>query len=378
MAQVAIVRCPDYQRETLRQAIRRIEELLGGWDQLVGNRRRVLIKPNLLAGEEPDRAVTTHPEVLRAVVERLLELGVELEVGDSPGMGSLAAVAEKAGVARVCRELAVPLARFQESVPVEVAKAKLIKKFELAREVKAADFLVNIAKMKTHGLTILTGAVKNLFGCVVGIRKAEFHLRLQKVEHFAEMLLDLTRAVPPALHIVDAVVAMEGWGPRNGKPRRVGLLVAGTDPVAVDVTLALLMNVPPHRISYLGAAAARGWEGADPEKLRILGEDLQQLVMEDYEIPRELYSLSLRIPKPVVRLFRRSITPRPHVLPDCKGCGICAKACPARVIRIESGKAFIREKDCIRCYCCQEMCPYGAIQLRTGVLGRLYRRKGKH
>ena len=97
--------------------------------------------------------------------------------------------------------------------------------------------------------------------------------------------------------------------------------MAGTDPVAVDVTLALLMNVPPHRISYLGAAAARGWEGADPEKLRILGEDLQQLVMEDYEIPRELYSLSLRIPKPVVRLFRRSITPRPHVLPDCKSAG---------------------------------------------------------
>lgn len=377
MSKIAIVRCPDYERETVRQAVRRIESLFGGFEQLIGDGQRVLLKPNLLAGESPNRAVTTHPEVLRAVAERFLELGVGLKVGDSPGMGSLAAVAEKAGIAQVCRELSVPLARFQEAVPVEVAEAALIKRFELAQEVKEADFLVNIAKMKTHGLTILTGAVKNMFGCVVGVRKAEFHMRLQKVEHFAEMLLDLSLAVPPALHIVDAVDAMEGWGPRNGKPRRVGLLIAGTDPVAVDVGLALLMNVPPHQICYLGAAAARGWEGADPNKLQVLGEELQQFVMEDYEIPRELYSLSLRIPKPVIQLFRRRITPMPHVLANCKGCGICAKACPARIIQMESGKAIIRERDCIRCYCCQEMCPYGAIQLRTGLLGKLYRGKGK-
>ena len=375
MADVIIVPCPDYRPENIKAGVEQIGVLGGGIDRLITLGRNVLIKPNLLAGEPPERAVTTHPELVRSVAAQALARGAKVTVGDSPGFGSLTSVAERTGIAEVCRELNLQLARFQEVVSVDADQAKLISNFELAREVVESDFIINLAKMKTHGLTALTGAVKNLFGCVVGLRKAEFHFRLQKIENFSEMLLDLILSLPPMLHIVDAVDAMEGWGPRNGQPRRVGLLVAGDNPVAVDWVLALLMNVDPLRVPYLAAAALRGWEGTTPGSIRIIGEDIERFIVKDFDVPNELGPLKMRVPRPIVDLFRKSVTPYPKVTVGCQGCGICLEACPAKVIKLSQGKAVIQEKDCIRCFCCQEMCPYGAINLRTGWLGSIYRRR---
>lgn len=377
MEEVIIVPCPDYRRETIKEAMAQMESLWGGFDPWFKPGTHVVLKPNLLAGEPPERAVTTHPEIVRAIGQRAIHGGARVSIGDSPGFGTLASVAERAGIAAVCRELDVPLGRFNEVTPVEVRDAKLINRFELAREVVEADCLVNIAKMKTHGLTVLTGAVKNLFGCVVGLRKPEFHFRLQKVEHFADMLLDLTLALPPTLHVVDAVQAMEGWGPRGGTPRKIGLLVAGKNPVSVDIVLALLMNVKPDRIPYLASAMERGWAGADPSDLKIMGDELERFIARDFHVPRELGPIRMRIPGRIVEAFRKTITPYPAVMPECQGCGVCAEACPAKVIAMKEKRAVITDKDCIRCYCCQEMCPFGAIQLRTGWLGRIYRRQGR-
>lgn len=376
MEEVYIVPCPNYRRENVTEAFRRLEELWGGFAQFIKAETQLVLKPNLLAGEPPERAVTTHPELVRAVAERALREGSRITIGDSPGFGSLASVAERAGITGICRELHLPLGRFNEAIPVDVKESKLISRFELAREVVEAEGLVNLAKMKTHGLTVLTGAVKNLFGCVVGLRKAEFHFRLQKVEHFSDMLLDLIHALPPTLHVVDAVEAMEGYGPRGGVPRKIGLIVAGSNPVAVDMVLAMLMNIKPERVPYLAVAAERGWPGTKRGELQILGDDLSRFVAQDYHVPRELGPIQMRVPGQVVDAFRKRITPYPAVLPDCQGCGVCMEACPAKVITIRDKRAVILDKECIRCYCCQEMCPYGAIALRTGWLGKLYRRRG--
>lgn len=245
---VAAVVANSYSREEVQQGVGEALELIGGLASRVTTGERVLIKPNMLEGLPPEKAVTTHPEIVRAVIRLVKEAGAIPVVGDSPGTTGTLKAAEKCGIAAVCREEGAELVSFDATVDLSYPDGLTLKKFTLARPFAEVDKVITVAKMKTHTFMGVTGATKNLFGLIVGMQKAQFHLRMQARREFAGMLIDLANLVKPVLSIIDGIEGMEGNGPRNGKAVKAGVVLAGTNCFAVDVVMAEMMGFNPERL----------------------------------------------------------------------------------------------------------------------------------
>lgn len=370
MTKVAIARCSSYAATEVEGAVRKCLQELGGLQNFVTSGQKVLVKPNLVAAEPPERGVDTHPEVVRAVLLELLALGAKPLVGDSPGVGSLARVAQKAGITEICHELGVPLGNFNREIEVKAKDGKILKSFPFVEEITQVEAVINLPRIKTHGFTRLTGAVKNLFGCVAGLRKGEMHFRLQHANIFQEMLIDLALTVKPVLTIVDGVVAMEGNGPRNGNLRPMGLIMAGENPFAVDATIARLIGLSPSAVPLLALAKKRGVFGVSTGEIELCGEQLEEFIIADFQVPPPSTRISFAVPELVTKFFRRYVSPYPVIKANCRQCGICLQVCPAKVITKGQDSMVIEDRHCVRCYCCQEFCPHDAIELSTPFFGR--------
>lgn len=368
---MAAVRCRTYRDGNVLEALREAVTLLGGMERFVRPGEKILVKPNLLAASLPERAVCTHPEVVRAVVMLVQEAGGLPVAGDSPGVGSLERVAAECGIARVCEETGAPLVSFRETVEVSYPQGAICKRFTLAAPVREVDGIISVAKLKTHGLTAFTGAVKNLFGCVPGTYKPQFHLRLQQVEDFAGMLVDLYSLLRPRLSIIDGVVGMEGPGPRNGHPRPVGVILAGADGVAVDAAASFIIGLDPLRVPTTRIASQRGVGVGNPDSIEVAGTPLTELRVADFLHSTTGAANTTRLPPALSRWLQRQLTARPSIRRDlCTGCETCRHGCPPGVIELVDGKARVRDEGCIRCYCCHELCPKDAVALRKGWLLR--------
>ena len=376
---VSLVRCPDYERETVYAAVKRAVDLLGGMGAFVRPGNRVLIKPNLLKASPPENAVITHPEIIRAVIRLVREAGAEALVGDSPGFGELRRVCEKTGILGVVEEEGAALVDFDEAVSLK--NSGQFHHFEIARAVHEADVIINLPKLKTHGMTTLTGAVKNLFGCVPGRRKVQWHFKAG-INHaaFARMLVELCALIRPRLTIMDAVIGMEGNGPGSGDPRQIGLVLAGGDPVALDVVSSAVVGVDPVMLAIVRAAAEAGFGESRSDRISVLGERVEDVTVKGFRLPPQEH-LEWRLPEWSRRFLKDALTTRPvinHRL--CIRCGICQGHCPQGAIS-EAGKRLqIRYRDCIRCFCCQEFCPRGAITVGRGWALKLLpaRHSGRH
>ncbi|MEQ8174462.1 MAG: DUF362 domain-containing protein [Syntrophomonadaceae bacterium] len=362
--------CDEYKTDLLREVLEKGLNLVGG-RELFRPGEKILLKPNLLAADPPERAVTTHPEVFRAVAQVLQDCGVKLVFGDSPGIGSLPRVARKAGLLDAARELGIEMADFTSTVPLHSSEATQNRNFLVAAGVLACDGLVSLPKLKTHGLMRMTGAVKNQFGCIPGLLKGEFHLKLPDQGDFARMLVDLNLALKPRLYILDGIVAMEGNGPRGGQPRQVGILAISTDPVALDATVCRLLGLEPRSIPTIVIGDEAGLGKSSPEEIEILGDFRwpgQRLHFATAHPPGSLTAQAGRL--------RQSIVPRPVIDKNrCQYCGICASCCPVKPSALNwQGPDSLPTYDyqrCLRCYCCQEMCPEGAISLYVPLPGRI-------
>ncbi|MBN1141756.1 MAG: DUF362 domain-containing protein [Deltaproteobacteria bacterium] len=333
--------------------------------------QKVLIKPNLLSANAPAKAVTTHPDVVSGVIRLVRECGGLPLIGDSPGVGSSRAVAEKCGILGVVRATGAKLVPFEEALPFphEIGP---FRRLEVAREALEADVIINLPKLKTHQMMGMTGAVKNLFGLVVGFRKANLHLRAGSDKAlFALMLLELARHAAPALTVVDAVVAMEGNGPGSGDPVRVGALLAGVNPVAVDTAALTLLGLRPDSVWTHQVALRQGLPGTLPEQLELFGPALESLRPPRFR-PAPDGDITFGIPAMLRPVLKKSLTALPAVDPaKCLACGICQRHCPVGAISIQKGRLQIDCRSCIGCFCCQELCPEGAIEARQGALLRL-------
>jgi uncharacterized protein (DUF362 family)/Pyruvate/2-oxoacid:ferredoxin oxidoreductase delta subunit len=330
----------------------------------------VFLKVNLLSKAEPGRAVTTHPEVVRAVVRSVLAAGArQVSVGDSPGGRSTAASAralfETSGIAAVCREEGATAVLLDDDVTrVPTPDGLLYTSFNLGRAAVEADVLISMPKLKTHGFMMYTGGVKNLFGCIPGLEKAQFHLKVPDRDDFAEMLVDLMLACRPELTIMDGVVGMEGEGPAGGAPRNVGVLLASANPAALDVAASAIAGFKPMDVYTNRAAARRGLCPESTDELEVLGDGWQSFVVDDFAHPDR--DLSSKLPKGLARLARRITASRP-VLSDARGCTACRTCeqnCPVKAIVMADGRPSFDYDGCIRCYCCQELCPKQVIGLR--------------
>ncbi len=382
---VALERCSSYRREEVQVAVRNAILRLGGEvrDQLSGT--RVLLKPNMLLGTPPERGVTTHPEVVRAVAEVLLEWGCRVTIGDSPGGGmpqtewSLRRAYTRTGYAQVAEELGVGLSLDTSSVTVAFPEGQTFRQFRVILAAREADAIVGLPKLKTHLWTLMTGATKNLFGLVPGMEKPAFHARLRDAESFSGMLIDLNLLFKPAFHVMDAVIGMEGNGPTSGAPRKVGAVMAGTDPFALDAVAAGLIGLSPTEIAVVRRAMERGLLSPDLSDVEIAGVTPEALAVPDFRKPSSFTggrtgirgSISFRL----VRIFGSAYVQKPAVIRNrCAGCERCARSCPVEGIEMQGGKARILHERCICCYCCHEMCPEGAITMRRGIAGALIER----
>ncbi|RNC70755.1 MAG: DUF362 domain-containing protein [Desulfuromonadales bacterium] len=373
MLTVSIQRAETYGPDIIAPALIRLLEPFGGMGAFVRPGERVLLKPNMLAAKEPERAVTTHPAVLRAVIGLVREAGGVPLVGDSPGVGGIRRVAEKSGMLAVIEETGAELVAFEETAAVQAGG--LFKRFDIARPYLEADKLINLPKLKTHEMMTMTCAVKNLFGAVVGTAKAGWHLKAgADRELFARMLLEIYLIRKPELTIVDGVLAMEGNGPGSGDPRHAGLLLAGTNPVAVDVVAAELAGIPKKLLWVERAAEALGIDGWDRTTIETCGIPFDEAKGPPFLLPH-LSDVQFGLPRFLKNRLRHYLTSRPVQRAEgCKLCGICRDACPPRAIEIRHGKLHFDYHACIRCFCCRELCPEDALDVREGALLKIIRK----
>jgi len=360
-----MARAETYDQAAITAGISEVLNSLGGITRFVSPGEKILLKPNMLEGLPPDKAVTTHPEVVRALIREVKKAGGVPVVGDSPGHGATRKVAAKCGILAVCEQEEVPLLDFDAVTEVAVPQGVTVKKLVLAKSVFEVDKIISVAKMKTHSFTTITGAVKNTFGCIVGADKAQFHLRMKKRNDFAGMLVDLVRLVNPALFIVDGVVGMEGYGPRNGQPKPVGLLLGGTNGFAVDLAMAMVMGFEAEKMPVAIHALKLGLVPPLAE-LELIGSGRD--IRSQFLPPRNMESLEGRLPAWLVNIGQYQLTARPEIDDTCVGCGRCAEHCPPQAMTIVDGKMRIDYDTCIRCYCCQELCPENAVQLKSGLV----------
>ena len=376
---VSIVSCERYVDAEVASALRRALEPLGGLD-FVHPGMRVAVKLNLVTAMKPETAATVHPTVVCALVRMLSELGAEVVVGDSPG-GVYSAPYLKL-VYDVCGLRGVEQAGGKlnddfSQIEVDDPDAVQAKHYPYTAYLAKADVIIDVCKLKTHGMMGLSCAVKNMFGVIPGTIKPEFHYRYPLSDDFADMLVDLYEYAKPRLCICDAVVGMEGNGPTQGKARPVGCLLAAKSGHALDLAAAHLIGLSPRDVPTLAAAVRRGLVPASLDDLAVAG-DVSQFTVPDFEtVPSQanvFFSVfgSGPIGKAMNFIAGRILTPFPKLSPAvCVGCGKCASICPAKAIRMERGKPRIARGKCIHCFCCQEFCPKGAMHVGRHLLMRL-------
>lgn len=383
-SKVALVKCDSYEQEKVDEAVRKAVELLGGLEGIdIEKESRIVLKPNLLAKNPPEKACTTHPAVFEAVGKLFLKEGyTNLKYGDSPGnpVAKPEKIAAECGLKEVADKLGIPFGNFEEGVEIECPDGKAADKFIICREVVEADAIINVCKMKTHQLVRVTGAVKNTFGCVYGINKASSHARFSAVENFAGMLADLNNVVRPKLHVMDGIVAMEGNGPQNGTPKAMNVILASTDPVAIDGLFCHLVDLKPELVPTNVAVAEQGV--GSYEDITVVTEEGDLTIKEaaekygdkDFNVQRgKEYKGKLQAVRFLVPLLQK----KPVVKESkCIGCGVCVDSCPVegKAIHVK-GTAFYDYDKCIKCYCCQEMCPENAITVKKSLLAKFADRK---
>lgn len=370
MEKVVAGRCDGYAQSLVDDALERLLRPLGGMERYVRPGQLVLLKPNMLAAKPPDAAVTTHPALVAAVVKLVRAAGAEVVVGDSPGIGSLARVGEKSGIREAVEAAGGKMAVFDETC--RLGGTGTFRQLELSRTYLEADVVINLPKLKTHEMMVLTCAVKNLFGAVVGAAKAGLHLTAGRSrELFAGLLLEIAHTRPVALTIVDGVLAMEGNGPNSGTPRQLGLFLAGENPVAVDTVAAHIAGIPPELLPVEQEARRRGLPGTELTKIEICGELPLSLAVPPFRLPEGM-DVQFGLPGFVKKILRNQLSSLPVADPTlCVLCGICRDACPPGAITLQKNALKIHSGRCIRCWCCRELCPHHALLVKKGLLLRL-------
>jgi len=384
VSRVVITRAFSYAPEVIEQALERSLQLVypEGLAQIVKPGAKVALKVNMLMGKGPERAITTHPELVRAVCKAVLACGAVPLIIDSPGgpytPAMLRSAYEKCGFAAVAKETGA-LLNFGTAVKkVSRATGTLVNAAELLAPAVQADVLINLPKLKTHGLTVMTCAVKNMFGLIPGLSKIDYHMRMPEVRDFCGALVGIAELAQPELTIVDAIVAMEGEGPSSGQPKKLGYLLAGCNMHAVDMVAAELLGLRAEKVPTIAVAQAASPRLAPQrrEDILVVGEPL---TAHDIVLPQAARNTNLFekvLPKRVATLLARYLRPRLHfVRSKCTVCGVCVRACPPKALAARKGDVpELKDDWCIRCFCCQELCPEHAVAVERSLLGRILTR----
>lgn len=354
-----------YDYDVLRPAVFDMLEAIDA--DCISKNNRVLIKPNFLQPVKPEKAVLTHPLVVKAVAEYVIAKGAHARISDSPAIGSFDRLLKEGGYKKALEGLDVDIRPFKNTTRIDISSP--FREIDIARSAIEADVVINLPKLKTHSQMLLTLAVKNLFGCIVGFKKPEWHMRSGiDRQLFARLLVQIYRSINPAITLVDGILALEGHGPgKSGKPREIGVLVSGSSGVAVDEAICRMIGIEPETMPTNRAAAELGIENSGAQ---IRGDFYE---VSDFELP-DLGPLTFG-PSRYQGFMRKHLVQRPVVdSKKCKTCGECWNFCPAKAITgLSDGISFDYDL-CIRCYCCIEVCPHGALIAKETLPGKILRR----
>ena len=332
-------------------------EPFGGMESFVKRGDKVLLKVNLLSAREPERAVTTHPEIVRAVAKAVRKVGGKPYIGDSPaGMFSSKALMKaykQSGLEEIANEEKIPLNYDTNSKKLDIPKGKRLKKSPVCDFILGADKIIALPKLKTHSYQYMTLACKIMYGAIPGLTKAKYHAQFPTRTAFADMMLDILMVVKPQLYIMDGIVGMQGQGPGSGDPVKLELILASTDPVAMDIAVCQTLGIEPVRIPVLKRAKIRKlW----PERI-------------DYPIlkPKNVFYKGFKLPSTADHLLTGKRPPKksPIITDKCIGCKACEEICPRSAVKVNGEVAKLDYSKCIRCFCCHEVCPENAIKLGT-------------
>jgi uncharacterized protein (DUF362 family)/Pyruvate/2-oxoacid:ferredoxin oxidoreductase delta subunit len=377
-SKVALVRCTSYDEQAVYEAVMRGMDLLGGMASIIQPGEKIVLKPNVLVGDDPEKCVGPHPLVFKAAARLVQAVTANVEYGDSPGAGKPSGQLRRAGYGEIAEEMGIPLADFETGREVSFPDSPFIKRLTLASGALDADGLVSLCKLKTHQITRLTGAVKNQFGCVPGRLKAEYHIKLPNPTDFAKMLVTINLYLRPRLYIMDGITAMEGNGPRSGSQAQMNVLLLSTDPVALDATACRMIGLDPLFVPTNFPGLDWGLGTFLAEEIELLGDPLESFVNLSFDVVRKPVQ-AMGGSSSALPFVRNLVSPRPVIDPaKCGYCGTCVTHCPVRPKAVDWKDGDRKQapvyhyERCIRCYCCQELCPESAITVTTPFLGRFF------
>jgi uncharacterized protein (DUF362 family)/NAD-dependent dihydropyrimidine dehydrogenase PreA subunit len=349
------------ERVLVRRVTRLAEAVAESLDFLDHDFRglKVWVKPNLISPHPPERSVTTDPELVRAVVRELGKRGAEeITVADNPGgnmKGNIESYLEPTGIV----EASEGCFRGVSGSPVELeVDSPVLDSIHVSRILLEADVILNLPVFKAHAFTVMSGAVKNMFGMVPGGQKGRLHALVPDDERFAELIVDLYRAIPtPMLHLMDAQRGMDGSGPSAGRARDIGCLLAARNGVALDSVMALMAGIEPTDVPMLRCAGTRELGPVARDGIDIVGDFH---VVPDFRIPSR--RLSRALTGVVARIYPLARSRPVLVEKLCTRCGMCAASCPVDALNLSPLPRISRD-DCITCYCCTEVCPEQALHV---------------
>jgi uncharacterized protein (DUF362 family)/Pyruvate/2-oxoacid:ferredoxin oxidoreductase delta subunit len=363
---VAVRRCFEYNAEEVAKQIERLYTEGDGPDPAG---KTILLKPNILSDDEPFKATTTHPVVVEAVIRYLQTKGAIVYVGDSPTLDTRNFTGEKSGIRQVVDKCGATWVRFNEAAIFrKVGNAEI----KITALITKVDLIISLSKLKNHELMIISGAIKNIFGFVPGFNKAMQHVKYPDRYKFAEFFVELEEVIRPHFHIMDGIVAMEGPGPGNGYPKKVNVLLASVNPLALDIIAGRILGYNPLDIPTNKIALERGILLKNMDDIIIKGTDPETIVVRDF---KRIYKGSeagilfkyfkMKIP------FLRRLNKRPVFDSKlCIGCSKCIDICPVKILHYDNkkkNKVLVNEARCIHCYCCHEVCRERAIEIRRKV-----------
>ncbi len=375
---VFFANCASYDSALVCQQVETLFTHLDA-DQLLFSGKKILLKPNLLSKSAPEKAITTHPEVVRAVIRSCKARGAsDIVIADSAGglynPSQCKHLYQGCGMTAIAQEEGASLYTDcqWEDLPCQGKRAT---SFQIIKPALEAQIIINLPKAKTHAMTGMTACVKNMFGCIPGLDKSQWHKKFPGREDFGHMLVDLYQALPPTFSILDGILAMEGDGPGGGTPRHLDFLLASKSSLQADLALATMMGYDPMDIPYLQAGQGRGLCDSRFDPGQALGDSEIFAPIPSWILPKTYQESKLaeatfsqflpKILRPVAQRLEQRWASRPVVAEEkCIDCKKCAEICSKDAIVFPDHKAFIQKKKCISCFCCHEVCPVKAIDIR--------------
>lgn len=376
MNSVSLIAHSSYEKN-LKEKIDKSINLVNGYDGIsLGD--KVLIKPNFVTARPTEDCVNTHPLFIKALAELFYERGAKIQIGDSPAIMKGSDVAKKLGLLELLKPLNAEFVDFTGAISPKLSKNSSLnlhfKQIKLASQIFEVDHLINAAKLKSHAQMGVTLCTKNLFGCVTGHRKTQWHYHAGRdLDIFAQLLIEISLLSNAKLHLLDGIWGMAGNGPTNGYKIEPNVILGSKNSLALDRVVLEVLDKSPDDFPMFRAAKNMGLsDSIDLSQIDVLGDSIENTSFNSFEMPK-LKNLKFTNNTLIQKLISSFVDQKMIVdHKECITCKKCIKQCPAKAMSLIDDKVKIDHNICIRCCCCQEICPVGALALRDSAIGRLF------